>query len=181
VVKRSLLTICPQPPHPKSRKALRNFAPSRCGFASLLPHGSGSRKKSSVCRFVETWLIQPLLAPTFQLPDLAGDTKQLHSFRGNLVLFIFGHAAPSCAANCGFSRSIGQIGPRATFAFSVSNLDDPSGRRNGRSFATKEGISLPILLATQEVQASTTSSTAICSTAGEISRSQLLSCSTGTP
>src|SRR4029077_12586902 len=38
---------------------------------------------------IETWLIEPLNAPEFSLPDLAGNTRELRSFRGNAVLLSF--------------------------------------------------------------------------------------------
>jgi Flp pilus assembly protein TadD/peroxiredoxin len=46
----------------------------------------------------ETWLIQPLLAPDFSLPDITGKTWQLRSFLGSFVLLTF------CAANSESSR-----------------------------------------------------------------------------
>src|SRR5208283_5465705 len=84
MVKHRSLRICPQTTASKSRKAFKNSQPSR--LRPRLPLTA------------ETWLIQPLLAPDFSLPDLAGDTKQLHSFRGNFVLLHFwATAAPACA------------------------------------------------------------------------------------
>ncbi len=38
---------------------------------------------------VETWLIQPLQAPDFSLPDLSGATQQLTALRGQIVLLQF--------------------------------------------------------------------------------------------
>ena len=38
---------------------------------------------------VETWLIEPLKAPEFPLPDLAGNLRELKSFRGGFVLLNF--------------------------------------------------------------------------------------------
>src|SRR4029077_1871095 len=38
---------------------------------------------------VETWLIEPLRAPDFSLPDLAGKTWDLVSFRGSPLLLNF--------------------------------------------------------------------------------------------
>ncbi len=38
---------------------------------------------------VETWLIAPLKAPEFSLPDLAGGTRELRQLRGNFVLLEF--------------------------------------------------------------------------------------------
>ena len=38
---------------------------------------------------VETWLIEPLKAPEFSLPDLSGNTRELQSFAGSFVLLNF--------------------------------------------------------------------------------------------
>src|SRR6267143_3902243 len=46
---------------------------------------------------VETWLIEPLSAPEFSLPDLAGNIRDLRSFRGGALLLSFwATALPSC-------------------------------------------------------------------------------------
>jgi tetratricopeptide (TPR) repeat protein len=101
---------------------------------------------------VETWLIQPLHAPDFSLPDLGGDSKPLQSFRGKFVLLNFwATAAPPCGVQLRLLQK-----HRANWASSdlhvlSLNVDDPQDAEAVRSFATREGISLPILLATQEV------------------------------
>ena len=54
---------------------------------------------------LETWLIQPMQAPDFSLPDLAGDTKQLSALRGHFVLFIFGASlGPPALTSCASCR-----------------------------------------------------------------------------
>ena len=46
---------------------------------------------------VDTWLIEPLLAPAFSLPDLAGNMRELRSLRGSFVLLNFwATTAPLC-------------------------------------------------------------------------------------
>ena len=46
---------------------------------------------------VETWLIEPLSAPEFSLPDLAGKAWELQSFRGSFLLLQFWTtASPLC-------------------------------------------------------------------------------------
>ena len=65
---------------------------------------------------VETWLIEPLSAPDFSLPDLAGKTWELRSFRGSFVLLTFwSTASPSCSEQL---RLLGQRrSPLAAAAF----------------------------------------------------------------
>lgn len=124
------------------------FAASPPSYA----HGSEPQEVERLPLSVETWLIQPLLAPDFSLPDLRGDTKQLNSFRGNFVLLHFwASAAPSCASQLRLLQSHQADWASRNLRVLCVNLDDPQDAAAVRSFATKEGISLPILLATQEV------------------------------
>src|SRR5258707_1740706 len=44
----------------------------------------------------ETWLIEPLHAPDFSLPDLRGQSINLGAFRGGLLLHFWAAAAPAC-------------------------------------------------------------------------------------
>ncbi|HYW65902.1 MAG TPA: tetratricopeptide repeat protein, partial [Candidatus Dormibacteraeota bacterium] len=100
----------------------------------------------------ETWLIQPLLAPDFSLPDLSGDTQQLHSLRGNFVLLHFwATAAPACASQLRLLQEHQADWAARKVRVLCVNLDDPQDPVAVRSWAAKEGISLPILLATQEL------------------------------
>ena len=57
---------------------------------------------------VETWLIDPLKAPEFSLPDLDRETWELQSLRGSYVLLNF-WAQPrhSPATSYGFSNAAG--------------------------------------------------------------------------
>ena len=183
VVKRRSLTICPQTTASKSRKALRNFAPSRLRLRLPLTHMAASRKKSSVCRFPSRLgSSSRCLLQTFHCRISRETPSSSTPSAETSFFFIFGprrrHPAP---ANCGFSRSIGQIGPRATFAFSVSISMILRTQERCAPLPQKKAFLCRFCWQRRKWQASTTSSTAICSTAGEISRSQLLSCSTGTP
>src|SRR5271157_2780836 len=124
-------------------------------FAAAPPsyaHGGEPQEAERLPLSAETWLIQPLLAPDFSLPDLAGDTKQLHSFRGNFVLLHFwATAAPACASQLRLLQEHEADWATRKLRVLCLNLDDPQDASAVRSFAAKEGISLPILLATQEV------------------------------
>jgi len=109
-------------------------------------------KPESLPASVETWLIEPLSAPEFSLPDLGSNLRDLRSFRGGALLLNFwATTSPSCA---------GQMRPLQQHQTSLAasglriigiNVDDPGDAQAVRSFAAKEGISFPILLATQDV------------------------------
>ena len=150
--------------------------PFRAAPASYA-HGSEPEGRELLPLSVETWLIQPLHAPEFSLPDLRGDTQRLESLRGQFVLLHFwATAAPSCGAQLRLLERHQVSWSSSDLHVLCLNVDDPQDAGAVRSFATKEGISLPILLATREVAGVYNISTAIFSTAGEISHSQLLSC-----
>ena len=101
---------------------------------------------------VETWLIEPLKAPEFSLPDLAGNKLELKSMRGGFVLLTFWTtSAPFCLDQL-------RLLNRRRAALSAShlevlavNVDEAGDAAKARSFAAQERISFPILLATDEV------------------------------
>src|ERR1700730_10400229 len=101
---------------------------------------------------VGTWLIEPLSAPDFSLPDLAGKIWDLQSFRGGFLLVNFwATASPSCSDQMRLLQqhhsALGSSGLRLVGI----NVDDPRDARAVQSFALKEGLPFPTLLATQDV------------------------------
>ncbi len=101
---------------------------------------------------VGTWLIEPVSAPEFSLPDIAGNLHELRSFRGSYVLLNF------WTTNSSECRDLLQRISKSTVALAARglrtvaiNIDDPSEPRAVRAFADKEGWTFPILLGTQEV------------------------------
>ena len=124
-------------------------------FAATPPtyqHGSEPHKIEQFPFSVETWLIQPLHAPVFSLPDLAGNSQELQSFRGKFVLLHFwATAAPDCANQLRLLQKHQAEYASRNLRVLCLNLDDPQDSAAIRSFATKQGISLPILLATPQV------------------------------
>ncbi len=101
---------------------------------------------------VETWLIDPLSAPDFSLPDLAGKSWNLQSFRGsNVLLNFWSTASPPCAEQLrllGQSRSLLASGGLRIVAL---NVDEPRDGEAVQTFVAKAGFSFPTLLATQDV------------------------------
>ncbi|MFZ1156687.1 MAG: tetratricopeptide repeat protein, partial [Candidatus Sulfotelmatobacter sp.] len=116
----------------------------------LLPHS------------VETWLIEPVSAPDFSLPDLAGNLRDLRSFRGNNLLLTFCAAAsPACrdllqrlhkSESSLNSRGLRIVAIHVDdFSDDDSPEDDSSDSRAMRAFADKARLKFPILLATHDV------------------------------
>ena len=100
---------------------------------------------------VETWLIDPLIAADFSLPDLAGKLWELQSFRGSFVLLNFwSTAVESCKEQMRLFRL-----PQSLLASGLRivgiNVDDPRNAQTVQAFVTNEGFAFPTLLATQDV------------------------------
>ena len=101
---------------------------------------------------VETWLIEPLSAPEFSLPDLAGNMRDLRSFRGGYVLLHFWTTASlACGEQLRLLQKHYSILASSGLRILGINVDDPGDVTVVRSFVAKEGLSFPILLGTQEV------------------------------
>jgi len=101
---------------------------------------------------VDTWLLEPLNAPEFSLPDVSGAMRELQSFKGRVVLLTFWTtAAPA-------SGELLKIFQRRSPAFAASgldivavNVDGPDLVAAAKSFAVREGFSFPVLFATEDV------------------------------
>lgn len=100
----------------------------------------------------ETWLVQPIDAPDFALPNLAGETIRLSSFRGHVVLLHFWTTtAPACLAELRLLEGhLARLSAHDLRLLCI-NVDDPQDAGAVELFARKQGISAPILLGSQEV------------------------------
>jgi Tfp pilus assembly protein PilF/peroxiredoxin len=102
---------------------------------------------------IETWLIDPLSAPEFSLPDLAGNKRELRSFRGHTVLLTFwAISAPASLDQLGslqkFQSTVASTGLRVV----AVNLDEPGAQaKDVRVAVAKLDVSFPILLAAQDL------------------------------
>jgi tetratricopeptide (TPR) repeat protein/peroxiredoxin len=101
---------------------------------------------------LDTWLVEPLKAPQFSLPDLDGDMRGLRSFRGSFALLHF-WTAKAPASRDELTRL-----QQHRSAFSANkvnviavNVDDPADVSAAKSVATQLALSFPILFATTEV------------------------------
>jgi tetratricopeptide (TPR) repeat protein len=124
------------------------FAASAAAYAR-----AGEPAKAEVLpTSVETWLIEPLLAPEFSLPDLAGSARDLGSFRGEALLLSFwASASPASASQMRLLQQQQSRLAAGGLRIVGINLDDPENAQALRASATKEKLSFPILLATPEV------------------------------
>jgi len=100
---------------------------------------------------VATWLIEPVRAPDFSLPDLAGNLRDLKSFQNKFgLIFLW---TKSCSLCLDLLRGLERSRPFFAshgLGFAAMNVDDETEQKTLRSFAASEGFSFPILLATPD-------------------------------
>ncbi len=101
---------------------------------------------------VETWLIQPLKAPEFSLPDLAGNMQELRSLQGSVgLLYFWATTAPLSVDQLKLLNQHRSILAASKTRVLAVNVDDGTELQNARSLANKEHVSIPVLFATEEV------------------------------
>ena len=98
-----------------------------------------------------TWLIEPLKAPEFSLPDLSGGMRQLSSLRGRFVLLNFwASTVPSCLEQVKvLSRSSVVREGRVTYV--AVNVDEPVDLPAAQKFTQKERVDDTVLFATKDM------------------------------
>jgi tetratricopeptide (TPR) repeat protein/peroxiredoxin len=96
---------------------------------------------------IETWLIEPLKAPAFALPDLDGNVRELKAFQGSfLLLTLWAVGRPPSG------EQLRLLNPRAhQLQILAVNLDSSADAQKARSFARQERLSFPVLFATDDV------------------------------
>jgi len=98
---------------------------------------------------VDTWLLQPLHAPAFQLNDTPGKEWRLDARSGNkLLTFWASNSEASLRQLRAFRDSRGLASVASVAAI---NADDPPNETELRSFTSREKLSFTVLLATPEV------------------------------
>ncbi len=102
----------------------------------------------------ETWLLAPVDAPNFSLPDLAGQIRPLSSLRGRPVLLNFwAAAAERCSQDwTTFHQHQAEWASRGLQLLSV-NLDDSTDASSLTAFVRQQGLSFAILRGSPDVAA----------------------------
>ncbi len=125
-----------------------SFQPARSGSAN-----SASRLPSEqLPEDVATWLVQPLAAPDFSLPDLSGNTVAQSSFAGKPLLLTFWSLAARQSTHTlqelsQRHKALAQGGLQLV----AICLDDQDTVDKSRSFARENRFPFPVLFATQEI------------------------------
>ena len=100
----------------------------------------------------ETWLIDPLKAPGFTLPDIAGNLRQLHSTQGSFVLLaFFATTAQSSLDQLKLLNRRSAALAQGQLQVLAVNVDQASRVGVARAFAAQQASSLSVLFATEEV------------------------------
>ncbi len=101
---------------------------------------------------VDTWLIEPLKAPEFSLPDLSGNMRELRSLLGGFTLLNFWAAKASLCRD-----ELTQL-HKHRLAFTGNklnvvaiNVDDATNAQAAKSFATQLALSFPVVFASTDV------------------------------
>jgi tetratricopeptide (TPR) repeat protein len=101
---------------------------------------------------VDTWLIDPLKAPAFTLPDLAGNVRDLRSLQGGFVLLTFwSTTSPLSLDLLRLLQQHRQALAASRLEILAVNVGEARDSAEARQFAVREGLSFPVLLATEEV------------------------------
>ena len=100
---------------------------------------------------VDTWLIEPLKAPEFSLPDLAGRTQSLSSFQSSILLLNFWSTAsqPSLEQLKLFEQHAATLKTGHVRLLCV-NVDEPGSAQKARTFAAQQRLSFSAVLADEE-------------------------------
>jgi Flp pilus assembly protein TadD len=126
--------------------ALFQTPPSQYLVAS--PPGEGESLPSSV----RTWLVEPLKAPAFSLPDLDGTPRDLRSWRGRPTLIaVWSTAAPVSLDGLRTLAKNSLLTAGRDVACLALNVDDPASLDAARAFARRQSFSFPVLFATPEI------------------------------
>jgi len=100
----------------------------------------------------ETWLIQPLRAPTFKLPDLDGVDHALDSWNGRPVLMTFWSTESQQSLRQLLDlKAKAKMLERSRLTVAAINIDEPGGVTEARKVAAQFRSFSTILFATQEV------------------------------
>ena len=103
-------------------------------------------------RISGTWLIEPLKAPDFSLPDLAGNRHQLSSLKGGFVLLNFWSSkVPICLDQLTLLSRLKSAGSADGLNVLAVNVDEAEDIPAAKTLAVREAFPFPVLLATKEV------------------------------
>jgi Flp pilus assembly protein TadD/peroxiredoxin len=115
---------------------------------ALAPELKNHREPEPLPTTVETWLLAPIPAPDFSLPDLQGQTRALTAFRGKPLLLNFWVAVSEDGVENlkKFNHLYAQ-----GFQLLAVNIDDSPNVQSLQALAREQHLSLPILRGSDDV------------------------------
>ncbi len=101
---------------------------------------------------VETWLISPLQAPSFELPDAAGTSHRLKDFAGGpTLLYFWSSSVPKCREQLRNLQTHKAALEASGLKILALNADSPDDTSAASKAVAEERVSFPVVVATQEV------------------------------
>jgi len=101
---------------------------------------------------VETWLLAPLAAPNFSLPDMAGQARALTAFRGRPVLLNFWTTqSAGCQEDLKVFNQVHKRWAGQGLQLLTVNVDDSSDSESLRALVRESRLSFPILRGSDDV------------------------------
>jgi len=128
--------------------AAKPFAATAAAYARAGSQPTLERLPSTV----ETWLVEPLKAPAFSLPDRTGKMRELKQSQGSTTLLNFWAAAAPLSLEQ--LRALHRHRPAlaaSQLQLLAVNLDEAGNTEEARAFAAREAFFFPVLFATEDV------------------------------
>ena len=134
--------------------APQRVEPFRPGSAEKSPAEGGAGTAEPPPEVVETWLLAPVAAPDFHVPDLTGKVRSLSELRAKVVvLYLWSADSPICIEN--LKTLDGRQSSWVAQGLSVLtiNCDAGSSVDTLRAIAKQNGLTVPMLQGSDDVTA----------------------------
>lgn len=126
-----------------------NFDATPFAAGSALSKASSEAAILPLPEQVETWLIEPLSAPKFSLPDTAGNTLTSKSFQGAPLLLTF--CSNSSEASNDQLQLLRSLSSDSNLHLLAIVVEDPPDPEKVRAFAKRHAFPFPLVCGSSEV------------------------------